>query len=80
MNIEKAKLPEPKPASGLLQTLRSLKPGQCLRLTTAKEAYAMGGLRGLLAKEGLKTLTKLDGDDVLVWVQHHNFTQDNQQG
>lgn len=69
MNIERKSAPVKRTSLGkeLAKAVAELKPNQCLRLSTAREVYTLGSMRGLMARQGLRVTTQLEGDDVLVF-------------
>lgn len=56
--------------NGLLGAILALKPGECLRLTTAREGRNIAGLSTSLKRLSAgKIHTRYDGDDVLAWIE-----------
>lgn len=53
----------------LANKLRQLKSGQYARLTTAREVLAARGAYGTFLKEGMRLKLRVDGDDVLAWLE-----------
>lgn len=70
MKVEKSTAPVERNSSSLADAIRKLKGGERLRLTTAREAMNIAGIRGAVFKKdsGKKIRTCTDGDDVLVFV------------
>ena len=71
MKIEKTKQPQPPRKYGsVANLLRQLRPGEVLRITTAREARSIVGCMGsVYRKTGKQFSTQLDGDDVLVFLR-----------
>jgi len=68
MKIEKLNIKNKQPkTNSFISSIRNLKEGECLRLTTAKEAINLQGTRGQLKKQGINISTYLDGDDLIVY-------------
>ena len=69
MQIEQKPFHTLPPKRELSAVVRSLEPGQCLRLTTAREGRNIAGLSTPFKRAGLFLRTAIDGDDVLVWLE-----------
>jgi hypothetical protein len=70
MKIETGKQVPRRGQNGLLQALCGLKPGQYARLHTAAEARVAIGLSTIIRRKTGKTLhTRIEGDDLLVWLE-----------
>lgn len=71
MNIEKKPAQSAfKPSRNLFKTICSLRKDQAVRITTAREARAMAGMSTQIARAtGKRVRTKVDGDDILVWLE-----------
>jgi len=68
-SIEKVPTSSRRGRTGLTGLLLKLPPGNCLRVTTARDAYLLGGLAGVVKRHGFMLRRQLDGDDLLVWLE-----------
>ena len=68
--------PKPHPES-ITKALMALKPGEALRLTTAREAYCLAGLRGMINRRSpaLRIRTRVDKNDVLILMEPRVATE-----